>query len=142
MLRAVWTRAGVFLAVTLLVSVASAKPPSSKLVVTQPIVEVLDPAGSVSVATVRQGLSSIDRDLAQCGDDSKWTGDALVWIVTDWHGKVTKVDVAVEKAPVQKCLATALKRLVVPKAQSRATTMMRLRVSPAGTSTDPRSDIE
>lgn len=122
-----WTRVGLFC--VLLSATALAKPPASKLVVTQPIIEVLDPAGSVSIATVQEGLTKIERDLAKCGDDAKWTGDALVWLVTDWHGKVIKAQVAADKTAVERCLVAGLKRLVVPKAQSRATTMMRLRVA-------------
>ena len=111
-------------------SVAVAKPLPSKLVVTEPIIEVLDRTGSVTVASVQEGLGKIDRDIAKCGDDSKWVGDALVWLVTDWHGKAMRVEVAVEKSSVERCLETVLKRVVVPKAQSRATTMMRLRIAP------------
>ena len=127
------------------VSTAFAKPLPSKLVVTQPIIEVLDPGGSVSVATVKEGLANISPLIAKCGDDAKWTGDALVWIVTDWHGKVIKAEVAAEKQSVERCLVTSLKRLVVPKAQSRATTMMRLRVAappPPLDPNDPRSQLE
>lgn len=113
----------------MLSSAAFAKPAASNLVVTQPILEVLDPVGSVSKASVQEGLAKIDRDLAKCGDDAKWTGDALVWLVTDWHGKVIKAEVASNKSAVERCLVTTLKRLVVPKAQSRATTMMRLRIA-------------
>jgi hypothetical protein len=122
-------RVGLVLALS---SVAAlAKPPSSKLAVTQPILEVLDPLGAVSAAQVKEGLAKLAPYLARCGDDSKWTGDALVWLVTDWHGKVIKVDVAANKAPVERCLVAALKRIVVPKAQGRATTMMRLRLAEA-----------
>jgi hypothetical protein len=109
---------------------ANAKPATSKLVVTEPILEVLDRTGSVTVASVQQGIAKIERDIAQCGDDAKWVGDALVWMITDWHGKVMRLEVAVEKSAVEKCLGVVLKRIVVPKAQSRATTMMRLRVAP------------
>lgn len=109
---------------------AFAKPlPPSKLVVTQPILEVLDPIGSVSASQVKEGLAKIGPQLAKCGDDAKWTGDALVWLVTDWHGKVIKVDVAANKSGVERCLAAALKRIVVPRAQGRATTMMRLKLA-------------
>ena len=118
-------------------STALAKPPASQLVVTQPIMEVFDPNGSVSAATVKEGLAKIEPFLAKCGDDAKWTGDALVWLVTDWHGKVIKVEVATEKSSVERCLATSLKRLVVPKAQGRATTMMRLRLAPPAKPLDP-----
>ena len=118
-------------------SSALAKPPASKLVVTQPIMEVLDPNGSISVATVKEGLTKIEPFLAKCGDDAKWTGDALVWVVTDWHGKVIKAEVATEKSSVERCLVTSLKRLVVPKAQGRATTMMRLRIAPPSPALDP-----
>jgi len=122
-------RIGLLLLCVLAAPVA-AKPAPSKLVVTQPIIEVLDPGGSVTVSTVQEGIAKLTSDLAKCGDDSTWTGDALVWIVTDWHGKVTKVEVAVEKLAVEKCLGVTLKKLVVPHALSRATTMMRLRVAP------------
>ena len=118
---------GLLLAIS---STALAKPIPSKLVVTQPIIEVLDPAGSVAAPQVKEGLAKIQAELVKCGDDAKWTGDALVWLVTDWHGKVIKAEVATEKSVVERCLITNLKRLVVPKAQSRATTMMRLRLAP------------
>ena len=136
-----WTRVGLF-CVLAVSSVALAKPPPSKLVVTQPIIEVLDPAGSVSTATVKDGLAKIERELAKCGDDSKWTGDALVWLVTDWHGKVIKAEVAAEKSAVERCLVAGLKRLVVPKAQSRATTMMRLRVAPPAVPANPSDQLK
>ena len=96
---------------------------------TYPIIEVLDPVGSVSAETVKAGISKLQDQLAKCADDAKWTGDALIWLVTDWHGKVIKAEVAVGKTGIERCLQTSLKRLVVPKAQSRATTMMRLRVA-------------
>ena len=115
---------------------ALAKPLPSKLVVTQPIIEVHDPVGSVSVATVKVALSKIEPALTKCGDDAKWTGDALVWLVTDWHGKVLKAEVATDKSSVERCIAASLKRVVVPKAQSRATTMMRLRIAPAQSAAD------
>lgn len=134
-----WTRVVVGL---LWVSTAFAKPPPSKLVVTQPIIEVLDPGGSVTTATVKEGLATIAPFLARCGDDAKWSGDALVWLVTDWHGKVIKAEVAAEKSSVERCLVANLKRLVVPKAQSRATTMMRLRVAPPATTPDAANQLE
>lgn len=109
---------------------------------TQPILEVLDRSGSVSVATVQEGLAKIERDLARCGDESKWTGDALVWLVTDWHGKVIKAQVAVDKASVERCLVAGLKRIVVPKAQSRATTMMRLRIAPPAVPANPNDQLK
>ena len=107
--------------------------------------EVLDPNGSISAAAVKEGLAKIEPFLAKCGDDAKWTGDALVWLVTDWHGKVIKAEVATEKSGVERCLVTNLKRLVVPKAQGRATTMMRLRIAagpPPLDPRDPRSQLE
>jgi hypothetical protein len=110
------------------IGVAEAKP-ATKLVVTHPVLEVHDPGGTVSVATVQEGLAKIGDVLAKCGEESKWSGDALVWLVTDWHGKTIKAEVAVEKSAVEKCLVLGLKRLVVPKAHSRATTMMRLRIA-------------
>ncbi len=125
-----WKRVGLLCAFAAASAPAAAKPPASKLVVTQPIIEVLDPGGSVTVATVQLGLAKLTPELAKCGDDAKWTGDALVWLITDWHGKVVKAEVAVEKLAVEKCLAVALRGLVVPRANSRATTMMRLRIAP------------
>lgn len=117
---------------------ALAKPAApTKLAVTQPIIEVLDPVGSVSVVSMKEGLAKIEGFLVKCGDDAKWTGDALVWLVTDWHGKVIKAEVATDKPAVERCLVAGLKRLVVPKAQSRATTMMRLHVAPAASAVDP-----
>ena len=126
--------------ILVLSSTALAKP-ASKLIVTQPIIEVLDPVGSVGAAQVKLGLSKIQSDLVKCGDDAKWTGDALVWLVTDWHGKVIKAEVAADKTVVERCLIAGLKRLVVPKAQSRATTMMRLRLAPADSGT-PADQLE
>lgn len=121
-----WKRALVLVALSV---PAAAKPPSSKLTVTHPILEVLDPLGAVSAVEVREGLGRIAPYLAACGDNAQWTGEALIWLVTDWHGKVMKVEVAANKAPVERCLVAALKRIVVPKAQGRATTMMRLRLA-------------
>jgi hypothetical protein len=91
---------------------------------------------------VQEGITKIDRDIAKCGDDAKWVGDALVWLVTDWHGKVIKAEVAVEKSAVERCLVGALKRLVVAKAQSRATTMMRLRLAPPVVPVDPNDQLK
>jgi len=122
-----------------------AKPAAtpSKLVVTEPIIEVLDPIGSVNVTSVQEGLTKLTPELAKCGDDSKWTGDALVWLVTDWRGKVIKIDVAVEKLAVEKCFGVALKTLVVPHAHNRATTMMRLRLAPpAPPPTNPNDELK
>lgn len=124
-------RVGLLLALSSVAALAK-PPPPSKLLVTQPILEVLDPIGSVAASQVKEGLVKIEPYLAKCGDESKWTGDALVWLVTDWHGKVIKVEVAANKAPVERCLVAALKRIVVPKAQGRATTMMRLRLAEPG----------
>jgi hypothetical protein len=121
---------------------ALAKPLPSKLVVTQPIIEVMDPVGSVTVATVKVALSKLEPAIAKCGDDAKWTGDALVWLVTDWHGKVLKAEVAADKTSVERCIAAGLKRVVVPKAQSRATTMMRLRIAPAASPQSPADELE
>ena len=125
-----WKRAGLSCLIAVNAFAKPAAPAPSKLVVTEPIIEVLDPIGSVSVASVQEGLTKLTPELAKCGDASKWTGDALVWMVTDWRGKVIKIDVAVEKLTVEKCFNVALKQLVVPHAHSRATTMMRLRLAP------------
>jgi hypothetical protein len=117
--------------------------PKSKLIVTEPVIEVLDPGGSTTVANVEDALTKLTPEFAKCGDDSKWTGDALVWLVTDWHGKVLEVKIAVEKTAVEKCLIGALKLLVVPHVHSRATTMMRLRVAPpAPTPMDPKDQLK
>jgi hypothetical protein len=102
-------RVGLVLALSSVAAFAK-PPPPSKLAVTQPILEVLDPIGSVSAPQIREGLTKIEPYLAKCGDDAKWTGDALVWLVTDWHGKVIKVDVAANKSSVERCLVVAAPR--------------------------------
>lgn len=132
----------ILLATTPAAAVPVPVPVKTKLVVTQPIIEVLDPGGSVTVPTVQDGIAKLTADLAKCGDDSKWTGDALVWLVTDWHGKVTRVEIAVEKLAVEKCLGAALKKLVIPKALTRATTMMRLRVAPPTPPVNPTDQLK
>ena len=131
-----WTRVG--LICVLAPALALAKPlPPSKLVVAQPILEVMDPVGSVTVDSMKVALAKVAPALAKCGDDAKWTGEALVWLVTDWQGKVLKAEVAADRTSVERCIAASLKRIVVPKAHSRATTMMRLKIAPAASPHGP-----
>jgi hypothetical protein len=114
-----------------LASHADAAPPTLDVVATAPVVEVLDPSGTIDAAAVQDAVGKIARELAACGSDASWTGDALVWIVVDWHGKVGKLELAVGKPAVETCFATWLRKLVIAKAQGRATIFARLRLAPA-----------
>jgi hypothetical protein len=110
---------------------AVAKPPEVQpvsLPVNLPVIEVLDPSGAVTQAAVREAIAKIEAELAQCAADEKWKGDALAWIVSDWHGKVTKLELAVDKPAIERCFTKSLKGIVIAKAQGRATMMLRLRV--------------
>lgn len=101
------------------------------LVATAPVVEILDPSGAIDAAAVADALGKITRELATCGSDASWAGDALAWIVVDWHGKVGKLELAIDKPAVETCFATELRKLVIAKAQGRATIFARLRLAPA-----------
>lgn len=121
------------LALLLLAVPAYASPPVIDVAATTPVLEILDPSGSVDRTAVEGALAKLA--LAPCASDAAWNGDAFAWIVTDWRGKVQKLEVAVDKPAVETCLVTELKKLVVPKAQGRATIFARLRIGPALVST-------
>jgi len=114
-----------------LASGAHASPPTIDLVATAPVVEVLDPSGAIDAAAVHEALGKVAPAVASCGAEATWSGDALAWIVVDWHGKVAKLEVAVDKPSVEPCIAGALRKLVIGKAQGWATVAARLRVGPA-----------
>jgi len=99
-------------------------------VVTTPMIEILDPSGAISRANVQRALAAVHGELQACRG-SGWTSDALAWIVVDWHGKVTRVEIAVPKPDAERCLTKALAALVVPSAQARATFVLRLRLERA-----------
>jgi hypothetical protein len=110
---------------------AGATPPVIGVAATAPVVEVLDPTGAIDPAAVRDALGRVAGELARCASDASWTGDALAWLVVDWHGKVDKLELAVAKPAVEACLATELRKLVIAKAQGPATVFARLRLAPA-----------
>lgn len=122
-----------------LASHADARPPMIDVVATAPVVEVLDPIGALEAPAASEALGKIARELAKCGSDASWTGDALAWIVVDWHGKVSKLELAVDTPAIETCFATELKKLVIAKAQGRATIFARLRLAPALVSGNPQS---
>jgi len=122
-----------------LASHAGAAPPVIDIAATAPVVEVLDPSGAIDAAAVQDAFGKIARELAACGSEAGWTGDALAWIVVDWHGKVGKLELAVDKPAVEPCVATELRKLVIAKAQGRATIFARLRLAPALVSGKPTS---
>lgn len=110
----------------------AARPPIQpvNLVMTLPVIEVLDPSGAITNVEVTAGLAKVQPELLSCAQTARFSGDALAWIVTDWRGKLSKLELAVQSAALEKCLAKALKKLVVTKAQARATTMVRLHWEP------------
>lgn len=110
---------------------ASAAPPLTGLVATAPVIEVLDPRGAIDRAAVQDALGKVAQELARCGADASWSGDALAWLVIDWHGKVGKLELAVDKPAVESCFAAELRKLVVAGAVGPATVFARLRVTPA-----------
>ena len=116
---------------------AGATPPLIDVAVTTPVLEILDPSGAIDAAAVADALGKIAPGLAKCGSDASWTGDALAWIVVDWHGKVGKLELAVGTPVVEACFATELRRLVIVKAQGRATIFARVRLLPALVSGKP-----
>lgn len=127
--------------VMLAVAPAGARPPIQplKLVMTLPVIEVLDPSGAITNVEVTAGLAKVQPELLSCAQTARFSGDALAWIVTDWRGKLSKLELAVQSAALEKCLAKAFKKLVVSKAQARATTMVRIHWEPAKT---PIKDTE
>jgi len=100
--------------------------PVETYVVTAPTIEILDPSGSVQRGNVEQALAAVQSDLVACRATG-WNSDALAWVVIDWHGKVTRTEIAVAKPDAERCIGKALDRLVVPAAQARATFVVRLR---------------
>jgi len=115
--------------VCILVAVAAAAvaKPVETFVVTTPAIEILDPSGAIQRANVEQAIAAVQDELGGCRG-SGWNSDALAWIVVDWHGKVTRVEIAVPKPDTEKCLTKVLMKLVVPAAQARATFVIRLRL--------------
>lgn len=105
---------------------APAKPPEKRVRVNMPIIEVLDPSGAMTAPFVRAAIVKVEPELLKCADSAKWASTAFVWMVTDWRGKVTKLELAVDSAAVEKCLATALKTVVVQQSQVRATAFVKM----------------
>lgn len=118
---------------------AGASPPVIGLAATVPVIEVLDPSGAVDRAAAADALAKVTPELARCGAEVSWSGDALAWIVIDWHGKVAKLELAIDKPAVETCFATELRKLVIAKAQGPATVFARLRLEPALVSGKRRS---
>ena len=114
---------------------AAATPPVIGVAATAPVVEVLDPSGAIDRAAAQDALGKIARELARCGSEAGWAGDALAWIVVDWHGKVGKLELAVDKPAVETCFAAELHKLVIARARGPATVFARLRLAPALVST-------
>ncbi len=117
----------------MLIGRAEASPPVLDIVPTTPVLEILDPSGSIERPAVEAALGKLA--IGRCASDAAWTGDALAWIVTDWHGRVTKLELAIDKPAVETCLAGELKQLVVPGAQGRATIVVRFHLAHALVST-------
>jgi hypothetical protein len=105
---------------------ASAKPVPT-YVVSTPAVEILDPSGAIQRPAVEQGIAALADELRKCRDVG-WQSDALAWIVVDWHGHVTRLEIAVPKPDAEKCLTGVLKKLAIATAQARATVVVRLRI--------------
>jgi hypothetical protein len=121
---------GSLVALALAVAVRlDASPPAVTVSATAPVVEVLDPSGAIDAAAVQDAIGKRARDLARCGSEASWNGDALAWIVVDWHGKVSQLELAVDKPAVETCLSIELRKLVIARAQGRATIFARLRVT-------------
>jgi hypothetical protein len=105
---------------------ASAKPVPT-YVVSTPAIEILDPSGAIQRPAVERGIAVLTDELRGCRDVG-WSSDALAWIVVDWHGHVTRLEVAVPKPDAEKCLGRVLKKLAIATAQARATVVVRLRI--------------
>lgn len=103
-------------------------PPPPPATVQLPVIEVLDPSGAITAPFVRAAILKIQRQLLACSEESRWRSSALVWLVTDWRGKVSKLELAVDSAGVEKCLATALRTVVVQNAQVRATAFVKIAI--------------
>jgi hypothetical protein len=114
-------------------------PAEKKIRVTLPIIEVLDPSGALTAPFVRSAIMKVEPELLKCAESAKWQNTAFVWMVTDWRGKVTKLELAVDSAGVEKCLSTVMKTIVVQSSQVRATTFVKLGV---GAESDPLGPLD
>jgi len=119
-------RIGVGACIVVAVTSASAKPVPTYIVST-PVIEIIDPSNTISRSGVEQSIAALRDELRGCRD-AGWGSDALAWIVVDWHGHVTRLEVAVPKPDAEKCLTRVLKKLAIPAAQARATIVVRLRI--------------
>ncbi|MFN0252065.1 MAG: hypothetical protein ACKV2T_34635 [Kofleriaceae bacterium] len=117
------------------------KPDGKPIRVNLPVIEVLDPSGTMTEPFVRSAIVKVEPALLKCAEVAKWKSTAFAWIVTDWRGKVSKLELAVDSAAVQKCLTTVLKSIVVQNAQVRATAFVKLQVGLAA-SNDPLDTME
>jgi hypothetical protein len=117
------------------------KPEPKRVRVNLPVIEVLDPSGTMTEPFVRSAIVKVEPELLKCAETAKWQSIAFAWIVTDWRGKVSKLELAVDSASVEKCLSTVLKTVVVQNAQVRATAFVKLHVGvPA--SDDPMHTLQ
>ena len=117
------------------------KPNEKRTRVNLPIIEVLDPSGAMTPPFVRAAIMKVEPELLKCAESSKWQSTAFAWIVTDWRGKVSKLELAVDSAGVEKCLSTVLKTIVIQNSQVRATAFVKLFVGVAA-SDDPMHTLE
>lgn len=115
--------------------------PQKRVRVNMPVIEVLDPSGMMTAPFVRAAITRVEPELLKCAEAAKWQSTAFAWMVTDWRGKVTKLELAVDSAGVEKCLATTLRTVVVQNAQVRATAFVKLTVGVAA-SDDPMHTLQ
>ncbi len=123
----------------------SPAPPPTKtekrVRVNLPVIEILDPSGSMTEPSVRAAIVKVEPELLKCAETSKWQSTAFAWLVTDWRGKVSKLELAVDSAAVEKCLGTVLKTVVVQNVQVRATAFVKLGVG-VPSSDDPMHTLQ
>lgn len=117
------------------------KPNEKRVRINMPIIEVLDPSGTMTAPSVRAAIVKVEPELLKCADNAKWANTAFAWLVTDWRGKVTKVELAVDSAGVEKCLAQVFKTVVVPQSQVRATAFVKFFVG-VSASGEPMHTLE
>lgn len=117
------------------------KPAEKPVRVNLPIIEVLDPSGKLTPPFVRSAIMKVGPQLLKCAETSKWQNTALVWIVTDWRGKVSKLELAVDSAAVEQCISAVLRTIVVQSSQVRATAFVKLVVG-VPPSDDPMQTLE
>ncbi len=115
--------------------------PEKRVRVNMPIIEILDPSGTMTAPFVRAAIMKVEPELLKCAEASKWQSTAFAWIVTDWRGKVSKLELAVDSAGVEKCLSTVLKSIVVQQSQVRATAFVKLTVG-VSPSDDPMHTLQ